>query len=437
MIKTFFYPESIVFIGVSLSKLTLGRIALQNNIQRGFTGRLYGIGSEEGELDGAPIFKEIKDLPEKPDVAVILTPAKTVPDIITACGEKGIRNVVIETGGFSEFSGEKEDLEKEVLERARSYNIRLIGPNCVGASNAETGMMNAFAFFEREEGPSDLSFISQSGGIGNTFIRLVNDSHIYWNKFVSIGNKLDLDESDFLEYLLEDENTGKVLLYLESFKRGRKFINLAMKSDKPVIMLKSNRHPETASIAQSHTTAISASDDIVNAAFKQAAITRIESEYDLRIATKAFTMPAMMGNRVAVLSRSGGHAVMTADACAKYGLDMVPFPDSYIERLKGIYNTRVIAHQNPLDLGEIFDYTIFIRIVEETLKLDEIDGIVFNHMYQPSYEAEASRTFLDAVDEMVKKYNKPVSVSFTSNADEILDIEKNHSYPIFPTPLKP
>lgn len=436
MINTFFYPESIVFIGVSLTKLTLGRIALQNNLQRGFPGRLYGIGSEEGELDGVAVFKDIKDIPETPDVAVILTPARTVPDIISSCGEKGIKNVVIETGGFSEFSGEKEDLEKEVLDRARSYGIRLIGPNCVGASNAETGMMNAFAFFKREEKPSDLSFISQSGGIGNTFMRLVNDSHIFWNKFVSIGNKLDLDETDFLEYLLADKNTGKVLLYLESFKRGRKFIDLAIESDKPVMILKANRHPETAGIAQSHTTAISASDDIVDAAFRQAGITRVESEYDLRVAVKAFTMPPLRGNRVAVLSRSGGHAVMTADACAKYNLDMVPFPESFIEGLRDIYHTRVIAHQNPLDLGEIFDYTIFIKIVEETLKLDDIDGIIFNHMYQPSYEAEASRTFLDAVSEMAAKYNKPVSVSFTSNAEEIHDIEKNHPYPVSPTPLE-
>ncbi len=436
MIKTFFYPESIVFIGVSLNKLTLGRIALQNNLQRGYKGRLYGIGSEEGELDGVPVFKEIKDLPETPDVAVILTPAKTVPGIIEACGTRGIHNVVIETGGFSEFSGEKQNLEEEVLELARRHDIRLIGPNCVGASNAETGMMNAFALFKREEKESDLSFISQSGGIGNTFMRLVNDSHIFWNKFVSIGNKLDLDESDFLKYFLEDKNTGKILLYLESFKDGKRFFNLAMDSDKPIIMVKSNRHPETASIAQSHTTAISASDDIVDAAFKQAAVTRVESEFDLRLAVKAFNLPPLMGNRVAVLSRSGGHAVMAADACAKYGLDMIPFPESFIEKLKSIYNTRVIAHQNPLDLGEIFDYTIFIKIVEETLKLDEVDGIIFNHMYQPSYEAEASRTFLDAVQEMVKKYNKPVSVSFTSNAEEILDIEKNHSFPIFSSPFE-
>jgi len=436
MIKTFFYPESIVFIGVSLNKLTLGRIALQNNLQRGYEGRLYGIGSEEGELDGVQVFKEIKDLPETPDVAVILTPAKTVPGIIEACGDRGIHNVVIETGGFSEFSGEKQNLEEEVLELARRHGIRLIGPNCVGASNAETGMMNAFAFFKREEKESDLSFISQSGGIGNTFIRLVNDSHIFWNKFISVGNKLDLDESDFLEYFLEDKNTGKILLYLESFKDGKRFFNLAMDSKKPIIMVKSNRHPETASIAQSHTTAISASDDIVDAAFKQAAVTRVESEFDLRLAVKAFNLPPLMGNRVAVLSRSGGHAVMAADACAKYGLDMIPFPESFIEKLKGIYNTRVIAHQNPLDLGEIFDYTIFIKIVEETLKLEEIDGIIFNHMYQPSYEAEASRTFLDAVQKMVKKYNKPVSVSFTSNAEEIMDIEKNHSYPIFSSPFE-
>jgi acetyltransferase len=325
-------------------------------------------------------------------------------------------------------------MEQEILDTARKYGIRVVGPNCVGAANAETGMMNAFGFFAREEKESDLSFVSQSGGIGNTFMRVVNDSHIFWHKFISIGNKLDLDETDFTEYFLNDPKTGKILYYLESFKRGRKFFDLLRASEKPAVIMKSNRSPASAKIAQSHTTAISTGDDIVDAALNQAAVIRVAHEDELKMALKAVMLPPLKGNRVAVLSRSGGHAVMTADACAEFGLSMIEFPPSFIEKLKGIYNTRVIAHQNPLDLGEIFDYTIFIKIVEEAIQLDEVDGIIFNHMYQPSYEAESSRTFLNAVADMVRKYNKPVSVSLTSTAEEILDIEKNHPFPIFSTP---
>ncbi len=432
----FFYPESIVVIGVSLAKINLGKIIILNNLQRKWAGKLYGISTENGSIEGVPVFDSVDKLPEVPDVAIIITPAKYVPGYMKQCGEKGIKQVVIETGGFSEYSNEKGSLEAEVLQTARHYGIRVIGPNCVGVGTSDTGMMNAFGFFQREEGNSSVSVISQSGGIGNTFIRILNDNHIFWQKFASVGNKLDLDEADFLEYFLQDDKTGSIMCYLEGFNRGRYFFDLARKSEKPIIVLKSNRSEASSKIARSHTTALSTGDDIVDAAFRQTAIIRVEGEEDLRTAAKAFKLPIVRGNSVAVLSRSGGHAVITADACVKYGLNMIDFPAPYIESIKGIYKTRVINHQNPLDLGEIFDYTIFIRIVEETLKIPEVDGIIFNHLYQPSYEAASSRTFLKAVEELVARYEKPVYISLTSNAEEITDITKNHPYPTFTSPLQ-
>jgi acetate---CoA ligase (ADP-forming) len=144
----------------------------------------------------------------------------------------------------------------------------------------------------------------------------------------------------------------------------------------------------------------------------------------------------MKGRRVAVLSRSGGHAVLSADACEKFGFDMVPFPPSFLEKLKTLYLTRVIAHQNPLDLGEIFDYTIFIRILEETLKLDNIDGVLFNHLYASTYEKEMSRTFLAGVDKLVKEHDKPVAVAMLSDPAELLDVGRSQPYPIFTSPLE-
>ena len=436
IIDTFFYPRSIVVIGVSLSKINLGRIIVLNNLQRGFNGQLYGISTEDGSIENVPVYDSLDKIPETPDVAVIITPADTVTSYMESCGRKGIKQVVIETGGFSEYDSGKNTIESEILAIARKYGMRLVGPNCVGVGTADTGMMNAFGLFPREEKPSNVSIISQSGGIGNTFIRILNDNHVYWQKFASVGNKLDLDEVDFLQYFLEDEKTGVIMCYLEGFKRGREFFDAAMKAEKPIIILKSNRSEASAQIAQSHTTALSSSDDVIEAAFNQAGIIRVEGEDDLKTAALAFQLPVVAGNQVAVLSRSGGHAVITADACAKYGLNMIDFSEEYIDTLKQIYKTRVIAHQNPLDLGEIFDYTIFISIVEETLKLPDVHGIIFNHLYQASYEGESSRTFLDALGKLVKQYKKPVYVSLTSNAEEITDISKNNSFPSFSTPLQ-
>ena len=149
-----------------------------------------------------------------------------------------------------------------------------------------------------------------------------------------------LDEADFLDYLLRDEGTDAVTMYLEGFKRGRAFFDLALKAEKPIIIQKSNRFPASAQIAQSHTTALSSSDDVVEGAFRQAAVIRVEDEQEFVNAVKIVRLPAMKGRRVAVLSRSGGHAVLSADACAKHHFDMVPFPPSYIDKLKTIYHTR-------------------------------------------------------------------------------------------------
>jgi acetyltransferase len=276
----------------------------------------------------------------------------------------------------------------------------------------------------------------QSGGVGGTFLRSLAGYGVTPGKFVAIGNKLQLDEAHFLNYFLKDDKTDIIIAYLEGFKRGREFYNLARQSEKPIIVQKSNRSEASANIAQSHTTALSGSDEVVDASFQQAAIIRVEDEIDLINAVKIIRLPLMKGRRVAVLSRSGGHAVLSADACAKYGFEMVPFPPAFIKKLKTIYHTRVIAHQNPLDLGEVFDYTIFTNILEEVLKLETFDGVLFNHLYIAEYEAEMSRTFLAGVEKLVAKYRKPVSLAMISEREEILDVSKNYAFPIFTSPLE-
>ncbi len=434
--KKFFYPKSMAITGVSLTKLTLGKIVLVNNHNLGFKGNLYGIGNTEGEVNGLKIYKDITSLPEIPDVLIILTPAVTVPAMIEEAGKKGITNVVIESGGFSEYSGDNNNMEEQILSTASKYGIKIIGPNCIGTVNCEINMLMAFVYLKFKLINGSASIISQSGGVGDTYMRMARENHIFFNKFVSVGNKLQLDEVDFMEYYISDPMTSLILMYLEGFSRGRKFFDLAMRSDKPVIVMKSNRSSISAKIAKSHTAALSANDDVVDSAIAQSAAVRVEGEDELAIAIKAFQLPVIRGNRVAVLSRSGGHAVITADACAKLGFEMVEFPESFISSIKSMYQSKVIAHQNPLDLGEIFDYTIFTRILEEAMKLDNVDGIIFNHLFQSGYESESSRSFLNSVGEMIKKYNKPVVVTLISDAEELLDIMKNHPFPTFTAALQ-
>jgi len=434
--EKFFSPRSIVVFGASATKMNLGQIVLLNNKQVGYEGNLYGVGSQEGDVNGIHIYTSVADLPETPDVAIFLTPAKTVPGLMRECGEKGIAHVVIESGGFSEYSHGDHTLEYDVLAVAKKYDMKVIGPNCVGTVNFDMKMMMPFAFFKNIPIGGRLGLISQSGGVGGSYLRAVAGYGIKPGKFAATGNKLQLDEADFLDYFIQDPKTDIIAMYLEGFKRGREFFDLARRCDKPIVIQKSNRSPISAKIAQSHTTALSSDDSVVDGAFRQAAIIRVDDELEFVNAIKVVRMPLMKGRRVAVLSRSGGHAVLTADACAKYGFEMVPFPRSFIEKLKTIYKTRVIAHQNPLDLGEIFDYTIFTDILEEALKLENYDGVLFNHLYSSDFEGEMSRTFLAGVEKLVEKYAKPVCLTMISDREELLKIQQSQLFPIFTSPLE-
>jgi acetate---CoA ligase (ADP-forming) len=436
IMEKFFTPRSIVVFGASATKMNLGQIVLLNNKQVGYEGNLYGVGSQEGDVGGVHIYTSVADLPETPDVAIFLTPAKTVPGLMEECGKKGITHIVIESGGFSEYSHGDHTLEEDVLAVAEKYGMKVIGPNCVGTVNFDLKMMMPFAFFKDIPTGGRLGLISQSGGVGGSYLRAVAGYGIKPGKFAATGNKLQLDEADFLDYFIKDPKTDIIAMYLEGFKRGRTFFDLARACDKPIIIQKSNRSPISAKIAQSHTTALSSDDTVVDGALRQAAAVRVDDELDFVNAIKVVRMPLMKGMRVAVLSRSGGHAVLSADACAKYGFEMVPFPPSFIEKLKTIYKTRVIAHQNPLDLGEIFDYTIFTDILEEALKLDTYDGVLFNHLYSADFEGAMSRTFLAGVEKLVARYSKPVCLAMISDREEILKVQQDQPFPVFTSPLE-
>jgi acetyltransferase len=433
--EKFFYPRSIVVIGASVKRLNLGHIIVLNNRQHGYEGNIYGVSREEGDIAGAPVYDSVEKIPEVPDVAIIISPAQTVPDFMEDCGKKGIKHIVIESGGFSEYSEGQNVLEKKVLEIADRYGIRFIGPNCIGTINFDIKMMMPFGFFPRTAPGGRVAMIAQSGGVGGSYLGTFGDNAIVPGKFAAIGNKLQIDEVNVLDYLLKDDKTDVVAMYLEGFRRGRAFFDLAVQSDKPLIVLKSNRSNLTAKIAQSHTTALSADDSLVDGAFRQAAVIRVEDDIDFINAVKIIRLPLMKSKRVAVLSRSGGHAVMSVDACAKFGFTLVDFPPAFIDNLKSIYNTRVIAHQNPLDLGEIFDYTIFTKILEEAMKLPDVDGVLFNHLYIANYEAEMSRDFLSNVGRLVQQYQKPVAMTMVTDAQELMTVSKTQGYPIFTTPL--
>jgi acetyltransferase len=251
--SSFFYPKNIVVIGVSSARTNLGKNIVLNCLTFGYQGEILSVGLRKGVIFGQQIYQSLEEIDREIHLAVILTPAKTIPEILEQCGRKGIKWVVIESAGFSEMGKEGSALENACIEVARKYGIRFIGPNGIGMINMENGLAMPFMPLQRDISLGPVSILAQSGGVGLSYLGFLAEENIGVNKFVSIGNKLNVDENDLLEYLIHDEGTRIILLYLEGFTDGRRFIEIASKSKKPILVHKSNRFKASAQIAHSHT----------------------------------------------------------------------------------------------------------------------------------------------------------------------------------------
>jgi acetate---CoA ligase (ADP-forming) len=432
--STFFYPKNIAVIGVSPAKNNLGKNIVLNCLYFGYPGEVIPVGLSKGVAYGQRIHENIENIDRDIDLAVILTPAKTIPGILEQCGRKGIKHAVIESGGFSELGEEGEPLEKACVEVARRYGIRFIGPNGIGVTNLDNGLALPFMPLRRDLALGPVSILAQSGGVGLSYLNILAEENIGVNKFVSMGNKLNVDENDLLGYLIQDEGTKIILVYLEGFKNARRFIEVASTSTKPILVHKSNRFEASARIAHSHTTALFADDVLVDYALEQAGCIRLNTMDDSMDYLKSQTLPPLRGNRLVVISRSGGHAVIAADACGHYGFSLPRFPEEILKKVESRLRAHVIRLQNPLDLGDLFELEFYAFIVEEMLKRDDVDGVVLAHGYQGSFEQEASRTLIKRVERLIEQYQKPVACVIFAEALEKDYLRKSVKIPIFSAP---
>jgi len=429
-----FYPDSVVVFGVSPREGNLGKIIVDNLLTFNFPGPIYLYSPRGGVIFGQKIISNLEDIPPGVDLAVIITPALTIPQILEVCGRKGIKRVVIETAGFGEYSDERKGLELEIIEIAKKYDIRFVGPNGIGIINFEKGVVVPFTNMNPNTvHKGKTSILSQSGGIGLSYIDLLSFENIGINKFVSLGNKLNMDESDFMEYLNTDPGTDIMVMYLEGIKDGRKFMDMARYVKKPVVIHKSNTGESSKNIAKSHTASLTVDDKIVDTAIKQSGFVRVHSLNKMTTVVKAFSLPQMEGDNIAIISRSGGHAVVAADAVDKYGFKLIDFSEKFLSEVQKMFRANVIKPTNPLDLGDMFDFRLYVKILEQTLKEEHINGVVFLHIYS-STQIELSRPLIPEIKKLVKKYNKPVSVVIFSTEEEVATVKKLYDFPIFDEP---
>jgi acetate---CoA ligase (ADP-forming) len=436
-----FYPESIVIIGLSSKSTNMPRLILENLLRWGFRGRIFGLNpkSEDVNVNGIKMYREINDLPEVPDLAVCLIPAKLVPEYVEVCGKFGIRRMAIPSGGFSEFGEEGEKLSDLLLKTAQEHNVRFVGPNGLMVANTANGLCLPFIPLHRPP-KGGMSVITQSGGVGLMLFTLLMDENMGLAKFASIGNKLDCDEADFLKYFNDDPETDIICMYLESIPRGDRLIEHAREVQKPIVVYKSNTTSAGKRAALSHTNALSNDEDTIDAAFQEAGIIRIHNYNDFVAVAKAFELPAMRGNRIMVMSPAGGFAVIGADLCEKAGFEFADPGEEFYRGLNKFANAGVIKFSNPLDMGDIYDPHMAAHVAYEVMHNDKVDGAVYigqrpkvpegNNVFTSMFLTDLSKETYGAI----LSSGKPLGVCLYGLSGHMHMLKENANYPIFNNP---
>jgi acyl-CoA synthetase (NDP forming) len=428
-----FYPGRIAVIGVSERRENLGRNIMENICRFDFAGDVFPVGPRGGTLCEREILTSVESLPEGIDAAVIITPAATVPGIVDQCGRKGIPWVIVETGGFGELSAEGKKLGDELTGTARKWGMRVVGPNGLGIINMGASLVTPFAPMYQEilkQGP--VAVLSQSGGVMYNLVNQLCNNNIGISKAVSIGNKLDLDEIDYLSYLVEDDETEIILLYLESITRGRQLMELAVQTTKPIVIQKVNRHPATSAIAMYHTQALASDDRVVDAAFKETGIARAYSYREAIDWVKILTLPPMRGNKLVIMSRSGGVAISTADFAIESNFTLYPLSEAFLNKVQEKSGPNVIKRTNPLDLGDFLNFDLFVGITEDALK-EGADGIFFQHGGATA-ESVGMIALGKAFHRLCMQYQKPISACFMFHESNAFQIRRSFELPLFVDP---
>ncbi len=441
--RKFFYPSSIAVFGVGNHEGNLARHIVLHCREMGFQGRIHPVGKKAGTAYGIDICTDPDALPGGIDLAVILVPAAFVAETMEACGRKGIRHAIISTGGFREFEGDRSRAEREILEVAGRYGIRFIGPNSIGVICTGSGLCSPFNPMQAGRfKKGSTSLIIQSGGVTTQCAYSFSDEEIGFSKIISVGNKLNVDEIDLIEYLNDDEDTEQIHLYLESIENGPALMRVVSKSTKPIVAFKANVSRTASTIAMSHTAALFNDDRVVDGAFRQAGIVRVESIHEMTVCAKALRLPPLKGNRLVVISLSGGFSVILGDMCERLGFECPELPRRLLDRIEAYRRGGVIRMSNPMDFGDIHDVRGLMFALEQCLALDFVDGIVLCHMIEP----EMMRMFRGAggtpeellafFDRLCASTGKPIALSFFGRREQVEGLKKIPVFPVFNDPME-
>lgn len=401
-------PKSVAVVGASNTPGKIGYSVVANLLKGNYKGKIYPINSKDPEIQGLKAFPSISAVPGTIDAAIITVPAKMCVSVAEECGKKGVKGMIVITSGFSEVGAK--DLENDMVKVANQYGTRILGPNIVGTLSNSDNFNGSFAPCLPLEGSAAL--ISQSGALlialdAATWVRKVG-----FDKLISIGNMSDIDFADIIEWLDEDKNTSCISLYIEGFKDGRRFIEAARKSKKPILALKSGVSAHGAAAAASHTGSLAGAAKVYGAAFQQAGTIQAKDLNDLFNKTLAFSMqPPMKGDNLLILTNGGGVGVLATDAAERYGLPLKFAPQEVQEELKK-HMPEFGSAKNPVDLTGMAGNDWYTETVRYSLSHDWVDGLVVLYCETAiTNPIEIAAAIKKGIDD-AHKPNKPVTVSF-------------------------
>ncbi|MFO1217258.1 MAG: bifunctional acetate--CoA ligase family protein/GNAT family N-acetyltransferase [Burkholderiaceae bacterium] len=374
-----FQPKSIAVIGASDRERSLGNLVMGNLLRAEFAGPVWPVNPKHASVAGREAWPDVASLPAVPDLAVLCTPAPTVPGLIDALGRKGTRAAIVITAGLAVAGPDGRSLQQAMLDAARPHLLRLLGPNCLGL--LVPGVKLNASFAQAQALPGRLAFVSQSGALATALLDWANSRRIGFSHFVTLGDSADVDIGDVIDYLASDPGTSAVLMYLEAVRHARKFMSAARAAarNKPLIVVKAGRAPEGAKAAASHTGALAGADAVYDAAFRRAGMLRVDTLADLFDAaeTVARARP-LRGERLAIVTNGGGAGVLAADAMSRFGATFAALSEATLAALDAHLPANW-SRGNPVDLigdAPIERYTAALKIL---LDAPEVDAVLFMH----------------------------------------------------------
>ncbi len=405
MLKKFFSPHSVAVIGASREQGKVGHEILKNLILGGFHGHIYPVNPNAEKILGKRCFPDVLSIKGTIDLAIIVIPAKLVPKCLEQCGQKKITKAIVISAGFKEIGKYGANIEREMLAIARKYNIRVLGPNCLGLIDTISYLNASFSRVMPISG--NISFFSQSGALGTAILDWAITENIGFSKFVSLGNKADISEIDILKLLGDDPHTSVILGYLESVENGVEFIRIArsISEKKPIIITKAGSTSAGAKAASSHTGSLTGSEEAFNAALKKCGIIRANSIQELFNYALAFAyQPVPRGNNIVILTNAGGPGILAADASERFRLNLITPAKGTIDELAA-FLPPAAGFYNPIDILGDADADRYKNTLDVLLKDRKSDGVI--GILTPQAMTEITRT-ADVFGEASMNTNKPI-----------------------------